>query len=187
MKNINLNTISNGTLLHKLLTCVVSFFILINSIGIYKSNIGIVETVKVSANTIVVHFFYVYMLPMNAVSKMFVNTEKNTLSDTTKQGSKNEKSKQENSSKASVGYSIVAETINCQFGKVKSSKYFAFSDKIKDVKNIVWFESYRFVSIENVYKFGFIIMLLLAILLTRRNIGNDNIRIIKNNKSAQLA
>ena len=161
---------------------------MVSSFGGYKANIDInvIESAKVSADAIMIQFFYISMLPVNAISKIFVDGELTPAVPINKQNGKKQ-SKQENSSKASAGYSIVAETINCHFGNVKEFRYLALSEKIKKSRVLVWFESYSFVSIENVYKFGFIIMLLLAILLTRRNIGNDNIRIIKNNKSAQLA
>ena len=54
-------------------------------------------------------------------------------------------------------------------------------------KDFCYFRNYEFVCIENALLFGFMMMLLLAILLTRRNIGDDNIIVkIKNNRLARL-
>ena len=62
-----------------------------------------------------------------------------------------------------------------------------FVGKVKKLKAFNYFGNYAFVCIENSLLFGFIMMLLLAILLTRRNVGNDNIILtIKNNKLARL-
>ena len=71
--------------------------------------------------------------------------------------------------------------------KTKTVKVFTLLDKVKKSKIFMHFESYEFICIENLLKFNFVMMLLLAILITRRNIGNDSIVIkIENNKLARL-
>ena len=71
--------------------------------------------------------------------------------------------------------------------KTKTVKVFTLLDKVKKSKIFMHFESYEFICIENLLKFNFVMMLLLAILITRRNIGNDSIIIkIENNKLARL-
>lgn len=189
MKKNTLNIISRFSLVHKMLACVIAFFILVSSICISElnTNVSFVESAKVSAGTVMVQFFYISTLPINIVSKIFVNTEAKvpvSKSDT----NKGKNSKDENSSKASFGYSIMPNGITfSQVVKVKEIKVFTLLDKVKKSRVFAYFGNYSFVCIENMLKFGFIMMLLLAILLTRRNIGDDNIVIkIKNNKLAQL-
>lgn len=189
MKNYKLNIISKFPLVHKIFACVVAFFILISSlcIGELKTNISFVESARVSASTILVQFFYISTLPINIISKLFVNTEAKTPvapSNT----NKNKNTKDENSSKASFGYSILPNVVTfSQVVKTKTVKVFTLLDKVKKSRAFACFQNYKFVCIENLLKFNFVMMLLLAILLTRRNIGDDNIIIkIKNNKLAQL-
>lgn len=190
MKKNTLGIIFGFSSVHKkMLACVVAFFILVSSVCISELNVNVsfVESAKISAGTVMVQFFYISTLPVNIVSKMFVNTQANvpvSKADT----NKNKNSKDENSSKASFGYSIIPNSITfSQVVKVKEVKVFTLLDKVKKSRVFAYFGSYSFVCIENMLKFGLIMMLLLAILLTRRNIGDDNIVIkIKNNKLAQL-
>lgn len=189
MKNNTLNIISKFSLSHKFFSCVVAFFVLISSIcvGELNTNISFVESARVSANTILVQFFYISSLPANIISKLFVNTEVKTPAVPVNTN-KNKNSKEENSSKASFGYSILPNTITfSQVVKTKTVKVFTLLDKVKKSRVFAHFQNYKFICIENLMKFNFIMMLLLAILLTRRNIGDDNIIIkIENNNLAQL-
>jgi len=74
-----------------------------------------------------------------------------------------------------------------QFVKVKTVKVFTLLDKVKKSRVFAFFDECRFFCAESFFSFLFVMMLLLAILLTRRNIGNDNIKIkIINNRLAQL-
>lgn len=189
MKNNTLSIISKFSLSHKIMSCVIAFFILISSVcvGELKTNISLVESAKVSASTILVHFFYISTLPINMISKLFVNIEaKAPIAPSNT--NKNKNSKEENSSKASFGYSILPNTITfSQVIKSKTVKVFTVLGKVKKSRVFACFQNYKFICIENMMKFNFVMMLLLAILLTRRNIGDDNIIIkIINNKLAQL-
>lgn len=189
MKKNNLFIISNGSMSHKILSCVVAFFILISSICVcdFKSNISLVESAKVSASTILVQFFYISTLPVNIISKLFVDANSPApVSKTNNDSNKN--SKEENSSKASFGYSILPNTLTTsQIVKVKIIKVFTLLDKVKKSRVVACFGDCKFVCTESFFSFLFVMMLLLAILLTRRNVGNDNIIIkIENNKIAQL-
>lgn len=190
MKKNIMNIIFNVGLLHKFFTCVIAFFMMISSICVLdmKTNISIVETAKVSADTLFVQFFYISTLPINIISKLFVNTEDKAPVSPVNNQDKNNAAKESNSSKASFGYSILPNNISLsQVVKVKTIKVFTLLDKVKKSRALTCFRDYKFVCIENLLKFNFVMMLLLAILLTRRNIGDDNIIVkIKNNRLARL-
>ncbi len=184
------NIIFNVGLLHKFFSCVIAFFMLISSVCVIeiKTDFSLIETAKISADTLLVQFFYISTLPMNVISKMFVNTEEKTPAAPVNKQDKNNAAKDSTSAKASFGYSILPNTISLsQVVKTKTVKVFTLLDKVKKSRIFMHFEIYKFVCIENARLFGFIMMLLLAILLTRRNVGNDNIILtIKNNKLARL-
>ena len=190
MKKSTMNIIFNVGLLHKFFTCVIAFFMMISSVYVLdmKANVSIVETAKVSADTLFVQFFYISTLPINIISRLFINTEEKTPASPVNKQNKNNASKETNSSKASFGYSLTPNTISLlQVPKVKTVKVFTLLDKVKKSRVFACFKNYDFVCIESLLKFNFIMMLLLAILLTRRNVGNDNIVLtIKNNKLARL-
>ena len=153
-----------------------------------KANVSIVETAKVSADTLFVQFFYISTLPINIISRLFINTEEKTPASPVNKQNKNNASKETNSSKASFGYSLTPNTISLlQVPKVKTVKVFTLLDKVKKSRVFACFKNYDFVCIESLLKFNFIMMLLLAILLTRRNIGDDNIIVkIENKRLARL-
>ncbi len=190
MKRNAKNIITNVSLLHKFFSCVIVFFMMMSSVCVteIKTDISIIETAKISADTLLVQFFYISTLPMNVISKMFVNTEEEApISAPVNNQDKNNAAKDSTSAKASFGYSILPNTISIsQVVKTKTIKVFTLLDKVKKSRTFMHFEIYKFVCIENLLKFNFMMMLLLAILLTRRNIGNDNIMKIKNNIIARL-
>ena len=191
MKKRTSNIIFNVGVLRKFFSCVIVFFMMISSVCVaeIKPDFSLVETARISADTLLVQFFYISTLPMNVISKLFVNTEAETPIAPVKDQNKNNAAKESNSSKASFGYSILPNVISLS-QIVKTTKVVntsALVGKIKKLKDSCYFGNYSFVCIENSLLFGFMMMLLLAILLTRRNVGNDNIILtIKNNKLARL-
>ena len=190
MKKNTVNIIPNVSFLHKFFSCVIVFFMIMSSVCVaeIKTDFSIVESAKVSADTLLVQFFYISTLPLNVISKLFINTEEKTPAAPVNKQDKNNAAKESNSSKASFGYSILPNVLSAsQMVKTKTVKVFTLLDKVKRSRTFMHFESYKFICIENLLKFNFVMMLLLAILLTRRNIGNDNIIIkIENNKLARL-
>ena len=190
MKKNTKSIISNVGFLHKFFSCVIVFFMIISSVCVaeIKTDFSIVESAKVSADTLLVQFFYISTLPLNVISKLFINTEEKTPAAPVNKQDKNNAAKESNSSKASFGYSILPSMLSVsQTVKVKTVKVFTLLDKVKKARVFACFRNYSFVCIENLLKFNFIMMLLLAILLTRRNIGDDNIILkIKNNRLARL-
>lgn len=174
-------------LFRKLLACGVLFCILTSSLGIVKidSNFSILQTAKVSADTLISHFFYISSLPIDVITQMFV--ERSQVSSTNKE-KKNENNTNEGSSaKASLGYSILPSGINVlQINKakiIKASKY------INHIEKFILFDysilrSSNLQSLNLIVELNIIMMLLLAILLSRRKISDDNIitNIINNKK-----
>ncbi|MFA6614151.1 MAG: hypothetical protein WCS83_05150 [Endomicrobiia bacterium] len=63
-------------LFRKFLACGILFCIIISSLGIVKinTNISILESAKVSADTLISHFFYISSFPIDVITKMFVET-----------------------------------------------------------------------------------------------------------------
>ena len=190
MKKHTKNIITNVGLLHKFFSCVIVFFMLMSSVCVaeIKTDISIIETAKISADTLLVQFFYISTLPLNVISKMFVNSEEEApITAPVNSQDQNNAAKDSTSAKASFGFSILPNTLSVsQIVKTKTVKVFTLLDKVKKIRRFIHFEIYNFVCIENALIFGFMMMLLLAILLTRRNIGNDNIMKIKNNIIARL-
>lgn len=191
INKISFLTTSKTILTRKLFACAVSFFIMISSFGVIseiRTNISLFETAKVSAGTVIAQFFYISTLPLNIISKLF--TEGHDVNPLTPAENNKKKSKESNSSKASFGYSILPTTVNLlQSAKVKAVKVFVPLDKVKKSKAYAFFDNAiaGSVLLETILKFNIIMILLLAILLTRRNVGDDNIVLnIKNNVLARL-
>ena len=92
--------------------------------------------------------------------------------------------KDNNSIKASIGYSITSgiSGINKVIKGVINSKWLKdllIADRLIETSFVRYAESINFVSIEKIINIRFVMMLLLAILLARRNVGDNNI--INNN------
>jgi len=191
MNKISLLTKSKKILARKLFACVVSFFIIISSYGFVsetQTSISLLETAKVSAGTVIAQFFYISTLPLNIISKLF--TSSHNVDPLSPVKNDKNKAKESNSSKASFGYLILPTSVNSlQMTKTKTLKNFVLPDKIKKSRIYAVFDNIvgNIVSVETFFKFNIIMILLLTILLTRRNVGDDNIVLnIKNNRLARL-
>jgi hypothetical protein len=110
----------------------------------------------------------------------------------TPQKNKDKKAKEGSSARASVGYSIIPSTINSLSFGVKAKSLNVFKDFVQMSKsklmNYQVLERDKIRYLDLFVKFN-IMLLLLYILLTRRNIsGDDNIinKINKNNITARL-
>lgn len=193
MKNLALSFKTN-IFLSKFIACLVFFCIVMTSTNIvnnFSEPILVDDTIQISAETIMVQFFYISALPANFISKLFLSKQADPISN--KKANEQDKNKAEsNSSKASVGFSFLpAQT---DFSKVLELKKVIATGGIlafvKVVKNSSVFStvSKLFYCCCNKFNLSIIMMLLLAISLTRRNIGNDGIVIIniENNKLARL-
>ena len=187
----------NSILLNKLIACLVFFCIITTSTNIvnnFSEPIVIDNTIQISAETILVQFFYISALPANFISKLFLSKQADPISNKKQSDEQNQSKTQSNSSKASLGYSILptqadlTKTVEQNTLKGKNSlPLFA--------KSLTSEKSYGFdngcsllCSIYTKFSLDIITMLLLAISLARRNIGEGNIVTIniKNIKSAQL-
>ena len=193
MKRVNIFTNSNNVLMHKLLAWALSFFIVIGSfsVGKIETEISIVDTAKISAETLVTQFFYLSTLPLNVITKLFTESENSVATPLAPAKNNKNSSKHDNAAQASAGYSIMPVNNLMQFTK---AKFFTFSSlQSKSVKtgfaaffnDVLCFDGLFFVG--DLLKLNIIILLLLAILLARRNIGDDNIVLsIKNTTFARL-
>ena len=90
-----------------------------------KTDISIIETAKISADTLLVQFFYISTLPLNVISKMFVNNEQEApISAPVQSQDQNNAAKDSTSAKASFGFSILPNTISLsQVVKTKTVSY----------------------------------------------------------------
>ena len=200
---------------HKILSCVLAFFVLMSSMNLlnfegYKKTI--MKSVEVSTVLVLSRFFNISVLPASAISKMIfvvhksiakkassliqpsketatveqqtaeviktVATENETTNATA--NNKGTDKKDNNSIKASIGYSITSgiSGIN-KVIKGEWLKDLLIADRLIETNFVRYAESINFVSIEKIINIRFVMMLLLAILLARRNVGDNNI--INNN------
>ncbi|MDD5021505.1 MAG: hypothetical protein PHR82_05125 [Endomicrobiaceae bacterium] len=192
--NFSRNTVR---LLHKLIACVILSCIIVGSaesVTFTNINISFASSIKISTDTLLSQFFSVSTLPVNAISKMFVETVINKVDIQTDSSQKNrdKKTKEGSSARASVGYSIIPGTINSLSFGVKTKSLNVFKDFVQVLRpklfNYQILERDKIRYLDLFIKFN-IILLLLYILLTRRNLsGDDNIinKINKNNKIARL-
>lgn len=188
---------STVKLLHKLVACVVLSCIIVGSaesVTFTGINISFANSVKISTDTLLSHFFSVSTLPVNAISKMFVETviNKANMQPDSSQKNKDKKDNDGSSARASAGYSIIPNTINSLSFVVKIKALNIFKDFSQVLRpklmgyQILEKDKIRYLDL--FIKFN-IILLLLYIILTRRSIsGDDNIinKLNKNNTIARL-
>ena len=215
MKKVSSFTISTVSIKHKILSCVLAFFVLITSMNLlsferYKETI--MKSVEVSTDLVVSQFFHISALPASVISKIFSGKHESTVkkesipiqpseetttveqqtaeviktvateNETTNATANNKGTdkKDNNSIKASIGYSITSGISG--INKVINSKWLKdllIADRLIETSFVRYAESINFVSIEKIINIRFVMMLLLAILLARRNVGDNNI--INNN------
>lgn len=188
---------STVRLLHKLIACVVLSCVIVGSgesVTFTGINISFANSVRISTDTLLSHFFSVSTLPVNAISKMFVETVINKVNMQTDSSQKNKdkKDKEGSSARASVGYSIIPSAINSLSFAVKVKFLNVFKDFIQisspKLMHYQTLEKDKIRYLDLFIKFN-IILLLLYIILTRCNIsGDDNIinKLNKNNTIARL-
>ena len=187
----------NSILLNKLIACLVFFCIITTSTNIvnnFSEPIVIDNTIQISAETILVQFFYISALPANFISKLFLSKQADPISNKKQSDEQNQSKTQSNSSKASLGYSILPTQADLT-KTVEQNKLKGKNSLPLFAKSLTSEKSYGFdngcsllCSIYTKFSLDIITMLLLAISLARRNIGEGNIVTIniKNIKSAQL-
>lgn len=187
----------NSIFLNKLIACLVFFCIIITSTHIvnnFSEPIVIDNTIQISAETILVQFFYISALPANFISKLFLSKQADPISNKKQSEEQNKSKSESNSSKASLGYSILpaqadlTKTIE-QKNLKERSNFPLFVKTLTSAKNYGFNNSSGLVgSVCSKFNSDIIMMLLLAISLARRSVGDGNIITIniKNNKSAQL-
>ena len=227
MRGVQNFTISKVSIKHKILSCVLAFFVLISSTNLlnfeeYKKNI--MKSVEVSTDLtdlVVSQFFNIVILPVSAISKIFsgkhestvkeegipihveqqatevtetVATENATENETTNETENNKgtDTKGDNAIKASIGYSITSDILGInKVIKGEWLKDLLIADRLIGVNFVRYVEGINFVLRERVINVVFVMMLLLAIILARRNVGdnniiNNNINNIKNKKIARF-
>ena len=187
----------NSILLNKLIACLVFFCIITTSTNIvnnFSEPIVIDNTIQISAETILVQFFYISALPANFISKLFLSKQADPISNKKQTDEQSQSKTQSNSSKASLGYSILPTQADLT-KTVEQNKLKGKNSLPLFAKSLTSEKSYGFdngcsllCSIYTKFSLDIITMLLLAISLARRNIGEGNIVTIniKNIKSAQL-
>lgn len=193
MKKLALFTKTN-IFLNKFIACLVFFCIIMTSTNIvnnFSEPILIEGSIQISAETILVQFFYISTMPANFISRLFLNRQADPISNTKKSDEKNKNKSESNSAKASVGFSILpAQTDLSKTLELKNLKLgngiLAFLKSLEHYFNFSGFISSFFYCCK--FNLKIITMLLLAILITRRNIGEDSIFTIniENNRLARL-
>lgn len=195
MKKFLFFTNSKKVIMHKFFAWALSFFIVVGSfsVGKIETEISLVDTAKISAETLVAQFFYLSILPLNVITKLFVESENTSAVPLAPAKNRKDSSKHDNAAQASAGYSIMPGTTDLsQFTRVKNLNFTSSgSDKIKKSSEAACFVNRMCCLLiswsEILFNTNIIMVLLLAILLTRRNIGDDNIVLsIKNTTFARL-
>jgi hypothetical protein len=197
MEKKELFIISKVSVMNKIISCVVAFFVLLcsmNLLNFEEQKATILKSIGVSADTVISQFFYISTFPAEMISMLFIDTDEDdsvkkestplvvsTTEVESNQSTEENSVEDNNSSKASIGYSIlsgmavVSKVINSENMNVLD-----FFGKVKETNYIEYFKRIFLVSDRKVISVMFTIMLLLAILLARRNVGGNNI--INNNK-----
>lgn len=186
-----------SVLFRKFLACGILFCLVLTSgeIITVNANISVLQSAKVSADTLISQFFYISTFPLDVITKLFTDISKDNSGNELTASKKHDKDKRNtadgNAAKASLGYSIFPNVANVlNFSKIKTVKTTSYIMPAKSfvTVNYVNFPSCCVSYLDNFVGLNIIIMLLLAILLTRKNIGDDNIIIKINNKKmiAQL-
>jgi len=188
---------STVKLLHKVIACAVLFCIIAGSaesVTFTNMNLTFTDSMRVSADTLLAQFFSVSTLPVNAISKMFIETVSKT--DVVKNSSsqkhhKDKKAKEGSSARASAGYSIIPNNIINSLNFANKIKYLNISDNFVSVTyhkmlNYRILERDKVRCLDMFIKFN-IMLLLLYILLTRRNISSDDNIINTINKNNMIA
>ena len=195
--------ISAVSIKHKILSCVLAFFVLISSTNLlnfeeYKKTI--MKSVEVSTELVVSQLFNISALPVSAISKMFSGTPKITVKKecTPIQLSKETTTVEQQTDKANETVAPANETANNKGTDAKDNNVikatigYSMVVDISDMRKVIKSEGIKdlfvadklleinFSLCKKVISVMFIMMLLLAILLARKNVGNNNI--INNNK-----
>ena len=211
MKQEFFSIISAVSIKHKILSCVLAFFVLMSSMNLlnfegYKKTI--MKSVEVSTVLVLSRFFNISVLPASAISKMVFVVHKNIAKKTSSliqpsketttveqqttevteavatanatENNKGTDKKDNNAIKASIGCSIVVVASGIRkVVKSEGIKDLLIADRLIGTEFVRYAESINFVSVEKIINIRFVMMLLLAILLARRNVGDNNI--INNN------
>ncbi len=193
MKRVYIFTNSNSVFMHKLMAWALSIFIVISSFSVGKAdtNISIADTAKISAETLVTQFFYLSTLPLNVITKLFTESENSAATPLAPAKNNKNSSKHDAAAQASAGYSIMPVNDLMQFTKVKFFSSSSLQNKVTKARFAKFFNDIfcfdGLFSVSFLLNFNIITLLLLAILLARRNIGDDNIVLsIENNMYARL-
>ena len=211
MKQEFFSIISAVSIKHKILSCVLAFFVLMSSMNLlnfegYKKTI--MKSVEVSTVLVLSRFFNISVLPASAISKMVFVVRKSIAKKTSSliqpsketatveqqsdkatetiatanetENNKGTDKKDNNAIKASIGCSIVVVASGIRkVVKSEGIKDLLIADRLIGTEFVRYAESINFVSVEKIINIRFVMMLLLAILLARRNVGDNNI--INNN------
>jgi hypothetical protein len=210
MNKEGFSIISIVSIKHKILSCVLAFFVLISSMNLLnfeEQKKTIMKSVEISTTIVLNQFFNISALPVSSITKLFSGINKSTAkkestqiqlsketapvvqqqtaktisnSTTSTENNKGTATKDKNSSKASMGYSIIAGTSGIiKVINNEGLKDLEIANKLTETNFVRYADSINVVLSEKVINIMFVMMLLLAILLARRNVGDNNI--INNN------
>ena len=163
----------NSIFLNKLIACLVFFCIITTSVNLV-SNVSepiiIDDAIQISAETILVQFFYISAMPANFISKLFLSKQADPISNKKQADEQNKGKADSNSSKASLGFSILPIQANLtkslEQKNLKRSSLPLFVQSLSSVKNYSFTDSCSLLNgIYTKFSLDIITMLLLAILL----------------------
>jgi hypothetical protein len=193
MEKSKIFIILNTFIRSKILACMVSLFVLFGSINLLNfegQKQSIMESVEVSTTVAFSQIFSISTFSVKLISRLFVdvdsmkettNTEESVLiSDKVKDEGEESSTNEDNSSKASIGYSIASDiAVISEEIEDEEIKNLAVAGEIRRIKFIEYLKNITNISNRKEINIIYLMMLLLAILLSRmKNIGDNNI--IKN-------
>jgi len=182
MKNVlNLFSTTNSFFIHKLMACAILFCIILGSIEFVpvKYDISFLKTAKISSDTVINHLFSLSSFTINAISKLFMQTEQFSNNDVEK--SKNEnKTKKEKTSKEASSFSLLPINFSCNFMVDKSASKLKYSAQslIEQVYNFK-FLTRDFARSVKEFTLLNIMLFLLMMFLIKKNTSSDNYNSIK--------
>ena len=178
MKSIlNLFSMSANTLfMHKVISCVVLLCIMLGSVEFVpvKYDLSFLKTAKISSDTVINHLFSLSSFTMNAISKLFMQTEQG-LNNGAEKTKNNNKTKKEKTSKEASSFSVLPADVSFSSSLNKSVskiKHIAFAINKKISISLVLFEDFSKVCKE--FMLLNIMLFILMMFLIKKNTSSDN-------------
>ena len=172
---------ANALFVHKIIACVVLLCIMLGSVEFVpiKYDFSFLKSAKISSDTVINHLFSLSSFTMNAISKLFMQTEQGLNTDNEKT-TNNNKTKKEKTSKEASSFSVLPADVSFSSSLNKSVskiKHIVFVMNKKVSISLVLFEDFSKVCKE--FMLLNIMLFILMMFLIKKNTTSDNYGNIK--------